>query len=63
MEQSLSEIIKYHGFDVVFNFGSPLSSQLQYILVKLGIIARLPCSVHTFPGHQLQTTVWDRILD
>lgn len=57
MEQSLSEIIKYHGFDVVFNFGSPLSSQLQYILVKLGIIARLPCSVHAFPGHQLQTTV------
>lgn len=57
MEQSLSEIIKYHGFDVVFNSGSPLSSQLQYILVKLGIIAHLPCSVHTFPGHQLQATV------
>jgi len=63
MERGLSEIIEHDGFDVVSSFGSPLTSVYRSWEDKLGSIARLPCSVHTFPGHQLQTMAWDRILD
>lgn len=63
MEWGLSEIIEHDGFDVVSSFGSPLTSVHWSWEDKLGIVAHLPCSVHTFPGHQLQTTAWDRILD